>query len=205
MIALRVLVAIAIVCYPLIVYAGLRAARVRTLALLLAAPLALRLFDSWRHRDRRAARVVMVPVIAVGAVVALGGILNDGRLFLYVPVLMNLALLVTFGRTLRRGPSMVEALARVQHPTLAPGAAGYCRHVTVVWCGFFVFNIVVITPLAVTEALAAWTAYTGLVAYALMGCLFAAELTYRSWRFRHYSGAPTDVFFRRIFPPRTPA
>ncbi len=201
----RIAFAAGALLYPLVVYAGLRTQRVRGVALLLGALLALRLLEAARRRDRHAAAVVAAPIVAVGAVVAAGAILNDGRLFLFIPVLVNLTLLVTFARTLGRGPSMVEALARVQYGALAPGAAPYCRRVTVVWCAFFVANITIISTLALTGRLSAWTLYTGVVAYLLMGGLFAVELTYRSWRFRHYSGAATDVVFRRLFPPRSTA
>jgi uncharacterized membrane protein len=201
----RVLFLLVMLCYPVIVYVGLRAMRARDLALLLGAFLAIRLAEGWRHRDRQAAAAVTVPIAAVGVVVLLGGVLDDGRLFLYVPVLVNLTLLVTFARTLRRGPSMVESLARLSYSTLAPGATDYCRRVTMVWCAFFTANVVIIGSLAVAQALAAWTLYTGLIAYAVIGCLFAVEMTYRAWRFRHYTDAPMDALFRRIFPPRSPA
>jgi uncharacterized membrane protein len=201
----RIVFALGALLYPLIVYAALRTQQVRAVALFLGALLALRLLDAARRRDRQAASVVAAPVVAVGGVVALAGILNDGRLFLFVPVLVNLTLLVTFARTLGRGPSMIEALARLQYGTLAPGAEAYCRRVTVVWCAFFAANIAIISTLALTDRLSAWTLYTGLLAYVLMGVLFTVELTYRSWRFRHYSGAATDVVFRRLFPPRSTA
>jgi uncharacterized membrane protein len=201
----RIAFAAGALLYPLIVYAGLRTQQVRAVALVLGALLALRLLDVGRRRDRHATSVVAVPIVAVGVVIAVAGLLNDGRLFLFVPVLVNLTLLVVFGRTLRRGPSMVEALARLQYGALAPGAVPYCRRVTVVWCAFFTVNIAIISTLALTGRLSAWALYTGIVAYVVMAGLFTAELTYRSWRFRHYSGAATDVVFRRLFPPRSTA
>jgi uncharacterized membrane protein len=48
----------------------------------------------------------------------------------------------------------------------------------------------------------AWTVYTGLVAYVLMGLVFAVEYVYRAWRFCEYRNALTDVVLRRLFPPR---
>src|SRR5207247_455361 len=56
--------------------------------------------------------------------------------------------------------------------------------------------------LALGATLAWWTFYTGVVSYALLGILFAAELVYRYWRFRPYDGSLTDPLFRGIFPPR---
>ena len=198
---LRALFVIITLCYPLVVYAGLRAVRARDLALVLGLLLVARLAQSWRRRDRQTTMRVALPTAAVAVVVLLAGVLDDGRLFLSVPVFVNLTFLVTFTRTLRHGPSMVETLARLQYSSLAPGGESYCRRVTIVWCVFFAVNVVVIASLAMAGALAAWTLYTGLLAYVAMGCLFAIEMTYRSWRFRHYTGAPLDALFRRIFPP----
>lgn len=199
----RLLLGFGLVLYPAIVYVSLRTSNTRGVALVLGIFLALRLAASWRRRDRQATAIVMLPIVAVAAVVALASILNEGRLLLFVPVLINLALLATFARTLPQGPSMVEALARLQHSTLPPGGAEYCRRVTIVWCGFFTLNIAIIAGLAIAASVEAWALYTGVIAYILMGLMFAGELTYRSWRFRYYDGAATDVLFRRLFPPRT--
>jgi hypothetical protein len=38
-----------------------------------------------------------------------------------------------------------------------------------------------------------------------MGLLFAIEMFYRHWRFRRYVGLPTDVLFKKLFPPREDA
>ena len=42
--------------------------------------------------------------------------------------------------------------------------------------------------------------YTGVIAYVLMGLLFAAELVVRSWRFHNFSGAFAEPLLRRLFP-----
>src|SRR5205809_68133 len=78
----------------------------------------------------------------------------------------------------------------------------YCRVVTALWCLFFALNGGVTLWLALGATLAWWTFYTGVVSYALLGILFAAELVYRYWRFRPYDGSLTDPLFRGIFPPR---
>jgi uncharacterized membrane protein len=97
---------------------------------------------------------------------------------------------------------MVETLARRRFGHVPPEHAGYCRRVTEVWCAFFAANGAVIGWLALRASLDAWAVYTGLVAYLLMGTLFAAETTYRAWRFRRYEGDVTDMIFRRVFPPK---
>jgi len=60
-------------------------------------------------------------------------------------------------------------------PDLPPAAVRYTRQVTRVWVAFFAFNASVATGLALLAPLSWWTLYTGLIAYLLMGLLFAGE------------------------------
>jgi hypothetical protein len=52
-----------------------------------------------------------------------------------------------------------------------------------VWCTFFTFNGLVAAALALWATLYWWTLYNGLIAYILMGMLFAAEYIPRKLRF----------------------
>ena len=124
----------------------------------------------------------------------------DTRALLLVPVLINGALLFAFGRTLRRGPPLVEALARLREPELSAAQVRHCRTVTAVWCGFFAANAAVCLALALFAELWIWTLYTGVISYLLMGLLFGAELLVRSWRFHNFSGAFAEPLLRRLFP-----
>ncbi len=91
------------------------------------------------------------------------------------PALVNAAMLLLFGLSLRFPPTVVERMARLQDPDLPPEAIAYTRRVTQVWCGFFILNggIAVITALWATERV--WALYNGLIAYVMMGTLFAGE------------------------------
>lgn len=197
----KLLVAVAMIGYPLLVYGGLRLLQPRWLALALGGALLTR--EIGRSRQG-ATSPFLVPLVLVGVILALALVFNEGRFFLFVPVLLNAALLVSFARTLIAGPSMVESLARRRFGQVPIEHVGYCRRVTEVWCVFFVINSGVILWLALRGPLEHWVVYTGLVAYLLMGALFTAEMTYRAWRFRRYEGEVTDVFFRRLFPPHQP-
>ena len=109
-----------------------------------------------------------------------------------LPVAINALLLLTFGWTLRRGAMpMVERFARLQLDDPTPAQLAWCRLWTWIWCGFFVWNIVVATVLAVAAPLAWWATYNGLISYVLMGGLFATEFLMRRRRF------PTDGAARR--------
>lgn len=99
------------------------------------------------------------------------------------PVLVNAALLAGFGYSLLAPPSMIERLARLREPDLAPAAVRYTRRVTQVWCLFFIVNGSIALGTAVWASEALWSLYTGVIAYILMGLLFGAEYLLRR-RFR---------------------
>jgi uncharacterized membrane protein len=128
------------------------------------------------------------------------GVLGERKLVLFVPILINAALLGAFARTLRRGPSMVERFARLGGERLGAEGIAYCRKVTIVWCVFFVLNGGVILWLALFGSLAQWTLYTGFVAYLLVGALLGLEVVYRAWRFGSDASAVGRVV-RRLWPP----
>ena len=162
-----VLVALTVL-YPLLVYLGLGRFEPRWLAFLLFALALVRL---------GASRQPLWWVAAVSAgLLALATFLANAALPLKLyPVVVNGALLALFGASLARPPSAVERLARLTRPDLPPAAVAYTRKVTWVWCAFFVFNGAVAAATALWGSDAQWALYNGLVAYALMGALFAAE------------------------------
>ena len=117
---------------------------------------------------------------ACTALVALGFCLllalSDAAVLLrWYPVLLSLFLLAVFGLSLLRGQPLIERLARLREPELPPRAVRYTRRVTQVWCLFFLGNALTAAGLALWAPLAWWTLYTGVIAYGLMGLLFAGE------------------------------
>jgi uncharacterized membrane protein len=95
------------------------------------------------------------------------------------PVLVSGALLAAFGYSLRTPVSAVERMARLRGETFAPPAQAYMRTVTQVWCGFFVLNGTIAFALALWASAGAWSLYTGVISYGLMGLLFAIEYLVR--------------------------
>ena len=191
--------------YPFVIYLGLRWLSARTLAFVVGGVLLARWLIRLRGRDWRSLAPLAGAAAAAGVFLVVVVVLNDERYLRALPVVVNLALFVVFARTLVAGPPMIERFARLQHRTLPAGAPAYCRRVTVVWSTFFALNALLILWLAVGASLAAWTVYTGVIAYLLAGTLFGVELLYRAWRFRHYEDGPADAILRRIFPPRVGA
>lgn len=166
---------VASVSYPAVVYSGLDrvpplALVGLALALIGARVLTLRPEESRLWRGPLAAATVGLVALA----------LVDGRLAaLAYPVLLSLGLAVLFGRSLLFPPSVVERFARLADPGFPPEGVSYCRTVTVVWTLFLSLNGAIAAGLAVWGTPAWWTLWTGLVAYLLMGALFAGEYAVR--------------------------
>jgi uncharacterized membrane protein len=194
--------ALLVLAYPLLIYAALQRISPRSIALGALALLAARSLLMGRERWLEYARIWAAPAAGLAIVLAASAIWNDPLSLLAAPALGSLALLATFGRSLRERESIVEAIARVQLGVLTEDEARYCRRVTWIWCAFFLVNGAVALGLARWGTIEVWALYTGFVAYLLIGTLFSAEYVYRQWRFRRYLGAPTDAVFRRLFPPR---
>ncbi|HEY0062569.1 MAG TPA: hypothetical protein VGC21_10635 [Telluria sp.] len=95
------------------------------------------------------------------------------------PVLVNLVFLAAFGWSLTTPQSMVERMARLTEPDLPPSGVAYTRTVTKVWCGFFVVNGAIALGTALWATDAQWSLYNGVIAYLLMGVLFAGEYVVR--------------------------
>jgi uncharacterized membrane protein len=188
--------------YPLLVYLALGFASPRLVAVFTLALVAARLAFASPGRTLVWARAFapIAVAFALPSLVALA--LGDAVSLLLAPALFNLAMLAVFAASFAARESVVEGLARAQVGELSPAERGYCRRVTFLWCCFFAINGAACAYVALGASRATWALYTGIVAYALMGALFAAEYVYRHWRFRRYTGAATDALLRRIFPPR---
>lgn len=104
---------------------------------------------------------------------------NSELLLRLYPSLVNLGLLIAFGATLARGPSMIEKFARLTNPDLSAPAIRHTRRVTQIWCGFFALNGVFSAYTALAWSQSAWSLYNGAIAYGLIGLLLAGEIVWR--------------------------
>jgi uncharacterized membrane protein len=189
----RILAGVVLIGYPALVWFGLTHWSPRRLALVLLCVLlpaaALRLRGAPRAGLRGLAAVPLVTVCAL----ALAALLDASGYVLLVPVAINAVLLAGFGWTLRPGAMpMIERMARLRVQDLSGAKRAWCHLWTQIWCGFFVVNGALAFGLARTASLAAWALYNGLVAYVLMGVLFATEWTLRRRRFGPGPGGRGD-------------
>ncbi len=186
--------------YPFLLYGALQILEPRSVALAAGALLLLRLLTQRRRPAADDLRRLLIPAGGIAGVIVLTWISNDARVALFVPGLVSGAVLVAFGRSLLRGPTLIETFARMQHPDLSPERIAHCRSFTGVWTVFLLANTGVCLGLAVSGDLEVWTIYTGFISYVLMGLLFAAEFAVRSFRFGWDDGLAARATWRRIFP-----
>lgn len=186
--------------YPALVYFGLKTVSSKTVAMVLGILLMARLALVRDREHRRRVAMMLLPPLVLCAIAVL---VNRHEFILYLPVFFSLVFFVSFGITLFGSCSAVETFARMVVSELSPDEIAHCRRVTQIWVVFFVVNGIIAFWTAAWGSLKAWGLYNGLVAYLVMGVLFAGELTYRHWRFRRYVGLPTDRFFRKFFPPKS--
>jgi len=100
--------------YPLLIFVGLRWLEPRWMAAAIGATVAIRAALRWRRPSPAELRRLVAPVLLVAGVLGTAFVANDARTLLFVPVLVNAALLLAFVRTLSRGTPMVETVFAVE-------------------------------------------------------------------------------------------
>lgn len=170
---LPVLTALLTISYPLLIWLLDGKVQPRWLACLLLLAIATRIPAL---KLSRAARWSVLGALMLAALAIWANALLPLKLY---PVLVNLAFLLAFGYSLAVPPSMVERFARLREPDLSAAGVAYTRRVTQVWCGFFVLNGSIALGTALWASQAMWSLYTGVIAYLLMGLLFAVEYLVR--------------------------
>ena len=187
------------VLHPFLIYFGLKMYSSRTIAFLIGTFVIGNFFlqDRYEHQIR-----LLIPLFVIVVMCIAGAILNNSIFILYLPCLISGSLLVSFGYSLLCPPTTIEVFARMFVSDLSPEEIVHCRRVTLIWVLFFLLNGGAALYTACCTSLRIWSLYNGLIAYVVMGMLFVAELSYRSWRFRRYAGLPTDFIFKKLFPPQ---
>ncbi|MBA3580859.1 MAG: hypothetical protein H0W44_00230 [Gammaproteobacteria bacterium] len=178
-ILLSVLTGAALFLYPFAVYFGITHLHVSHLALALLSLLLLRVLALPKKPADNNRRFYLATLLITITLCLLAAWRADALYLKFYPVVVNLSFLCVFGLSLRYPPSVIERIARIKYPDIPPAGVQHARNFTVIWCVFFILNASVAFYTAVYADTATWALYNGLIAYALMGCLFAAEWLYR--------------------------
>ncbi|MDO3383459.1 hypothetical protein [Gilvimarinus algae] len=182
--ALGLVVALVLLAYPLLVYFGGRWLEPKWLGLAIVSLYLLRLL--------LVARALWQRVAVLGVLLALVAALwwrNDEVLLKLLPALINAAMAVYFAYTLYHPPTLPARLAILEHGSPLPAPVqSYTTWVTRLWVGFFLLNGSIAAWTALWGSREVWALYNGLIAYGIMGVLFAAEFGYRQCIFRKKHG-----------------
>jgi uncharacterized membrane protein len=179
------IISLLLLVYPLGVYFGLQYLQPRYIGLLLLLLLAARFALARRHLNPDKIRSLLPIIIASALLCLLILIFNQTSMVRLNPALTNLMLLLLFGYTLLKPPSMIERLARLSTADISAAAIAYTRNVTMVWCVFFLCNGAIAFYTCFYTSLETWTLYNGLIAYLLMGLLFLVEYCVRQQKIRN--------------------
>ena len=178
--SLSIAVVVALAAYPLLVYATIGRFGPSGVAAILGAVCFLRLVVL-RLRGRPSLGGWYLELVCLGGLLlaAVSFWLDSTGAVLYYPMLVNAALLLVFAASLVSPPSVIERIARLSDPDLPPAGVVYTRRVTVAWTVFFLLNGAAAFYTARFTPLETWALYNGLIAYVLIGVLFAIELAIR--------------------------
>ena len=165
--------------YPILIFAGLQFLDPRTVGAAVLVALVVRYRRNAMHlmsglSSWQWLALALPPVLGLAVIAT-----NSETLLRLYPASISASMLILFGTTLLRPPTMVERFARLSEPDLSPTAVRYTRHVTEIWCLFFVFNGAIAAYTALAASREAWALYNGFIAYLLMGTLFVGERAVR--------------------------
>ncbi|WP_019867176.1 COG4648 family protein [Methylovulum miyakonense] len=166
--------------YPFAVYFGTQYLEPWKIAAVLFVLLGIRLVASYSVRHWSC------PLLIAGMVYCGFAIWSNALLTLrFYPAIANAAMLLLFSASLLSSQSLIERLARLQHPDLPPEGILYTRRVTWVWCGFFIVNGGIALATALWASIGLWSLYNGFIAYLLMGILLVGEYIIRMKTQKH--------------------
>lgn len=167
------LIIIGLSLYPFIVYFGLQHSSIKQVSLVLITLLILRLILSKRLANKMP-WIKPASLLAIVALVVTQVFNSELGLKLY-PVIINSVMAATFLYSLKKGPPVIESLARLKEGELDENGVRYTRQVTKVWSVFFLLNASVALYTCLFTSLSVWTLYNGLIAYILIAGLMLVE------------------------------
>jgi len=131
-------------------------------------------------------RQVRIQKIGIVLILFLGAAFYQDIMAKLIPIFIQLSLMLFFGKTLlkNKGPSLVERFALLEFPDIPPVLSRYCRHLTIMWTGFFAFNVIACILLAFFAPVEWWAVYTGVLIFLLTAVLMVAEYIWRFFLFR---------------------
>ncbi len=180
----KILDAVVIFLYPVIVVVGLTTIGVRWTALVLLTLVGRRII-AHIIANREGTRVILWQAVAMGLIIGAAAVSKSPFALRVAPFIISLTFITVFTTSLKTMP-IIERFARLKSPDLSDAEVAYCRKLTKVWVGVLLANSLLVFSAAFIENKLLWTLIVGPASYALLGSVFVVEYPYRKWRFRDF-------------------
>ncbi|WP_440617531.1 hypothetical protein [Cysteiniphilum sp. 6C5] len=175
------IIAIAILLYPFVIFFGIQFLSVQGLSLIILCLFGLRAIFSHNNDHNIMPKYALFTLSGIGITISLLAMLSLNIVFIKLyPVAMNLAFLSIFFASLFAKENIIYQFAKkTSRKPLPHFVSAYTRKVTIAWCVFFMLNALVSCYSALFSSLHVWTIYNGLVSYILIGAFFVCEFIVR--------------------------
>ena len=171
-----VLISSLFIFYPYLVYLGIKEGMVWFAPLVIASVYLVQGIKAKKTAIR-------LNKLAVVLFIFLGTYFFQEEVAKFMPVFIQLSLMVFFGKTLWKGPPLIERFVQFEFPEIPPVIVRYCRHLTIMWTSFFAFNVLACIVLALFAPVEWWALYTGVMIFLLSGLLMILEYIWRHFYF----------------------
>jgi uncharacterized membrane protein len=149
--------------------------------------------------ERNALSGGMYTMIAASSILVLIATSGHGGVIYLLPILINLALLVVFARSLLPGEvPLITHFATRMDGALSVTAIQYTRSVTVVWSVYFFAMTVVGVLLAAFAPVEVWSYVVNCLQYVLIPLIFIAEFLVRRHVLRNEVVYGFGTFIKRL-------
>lgn len=191
------LIPIALLAYPALIHLSLAFDRPQLITLLWLAISVVGLIMSIR-RDTLPLSIFFATLLIAGiGLWSRGEVVN---LMYFPPVLINIALLVLFGRTLLPGATpLVARVAALWRGTLDESVARYTRNVTIAWTVFFAIMALESLALALFAPVNVWSLFTNFLNYLMVLLFFIVEYLLRFYLLPDHEHLSFRAFCRLLF------
>jgi uncharacterized membrane protein len=135
---------------------------------------------AWKTRERPDRHFWLAAIVVVGSLII--WLFGPRVISKLSPIFIHSGLLLLFWSSLKSVP-LIERFARFDFPELPPEIVAYTRQLTILWAGFFAFNIIICIWMAGWGDDEVWAFYNGLVVYVLIVFLILSEYIWRHLRF----------------------
>lgn len=182
-----------IIAYPLAAYIALWLERPLIIIGYLMSIFFILAIEKFQNKHWEAG-IMLVMVIAIIAYL-MQPAFRQYLLFL-PPILMLLSLFILFAQSLLAGQTpLITRYASMLGDNLDERHLRYNRYLTSIWSTFFLLMTITSIFLAIFTSLEAWSFFTYVVSYILLGAFFVIEFMFRK---HYFTGEIEDGFFQFI-------